>query len=121
MELDYFGPYISFGMTVFNLAGPQSYLPLSVESFVKGLHIIQIGASDFSHAYMNLKMNTEQIRGYLPGVANSISTAVKVIYLVSGEGREKTQIDTMLAYLPITDFSDQGKLMVSSTYLHLFW
>jgi hypothetical protein len=60
------------------IAGPQSYLPLSVESFVKGLHIIQIGASDFSHAYMNLKMNTDQIKSYLPGVASSIGNAVKV-------------------------------------------
>ncbi|KAI5073448.1 hypothetical protein GOP47_0011461 [Adiantum capillus-veneris] len=59
--------------------GPQDYLPEMV-AFVKGLHIIQIGGSDFSHAYMNLKMNTKQIHNFLPGIVNSIGTAVKDLY-----------------------------------------
>lgn len=59
--------------------GPQDYLP-RMDVFMNGLYILQIGGNDFSYGYMNLKMNTEQIRSYLPGVVNSISNAVKELY-----------------------------------------
>ncbi|KAH7288976.1 hypothetical protein KP509_31G052200 [Ceratopteris richardii] len=59
--------------------GTQGYLP-EIVAFVKGLHIIQIGSSDFSHAYMNLKMNTEQIHSFLPGIVDAITSAVRELY-----------------------------------------
>eukprot|EP00250_Pteridium_aquilinum_P005538 c15613_g1_i2 orf=347-1504(+) len=59
--------------------GRRNYLP-RMNAFRDGLYIIQIGGNDFSYAYMKLKMNTEQIKSYLPGVVNSISNAIKELY-----------------------------------------
>lgn len=59
--------------------GRRDYLP-RMNAFKDGLYIIQIGGNDFSYAYMKLKMSAEQIKGYLPGVVNAISNAVKELY-----------------------------------------
>ncbi|KAH7307668.1 hypothetical protein KP509_22G071400 [Ceratopteris richardii] len=59
--------------------GRRNYLP-SMDAFKDALYIIQIGGNDFTYAYMKLKMNTEQIKGYLPGVVNAVTDAVKELY-----------------------------------------
>eukprot|EP01018_Ginkgo_biloba_P001294 Gb_16058 [translate_table: standard] len=63
-----------------NTHGPLSYLP-SAEAFQTGIYTIEIGGNDFSYGYMNLQLNTSQVKQtILPKVARSVAGAVQALY-----------------------------------------
>eukprot|EP01018_Ginkgo_biloba_P002399 Gb_21378 [translate_table: standard] len=60
--------------------GPLSFLP-SEDAFKRGMYILEIGGNDFSYGYMNLQLNTTQVKlTILPRVVRSIAGAVKELY-----------------------------------------
>ncbi|GLJ29672.1 hypothetical protein SUGI_0585130 [Cryptomeria japonica] len=60
--------------------GNLSFLP-TAETFKTGIYILEIGGNDFSYGYMNLKLNTSEVKNLiLPRVARAVAGAVQGLY-----------------------------------------